>query len=116
MRLESKKYLFDIVQAARLLRQFSSGKSYADYTADPLLRSAVERQFEVIGEAVAQLIKLDPDTGARLSEHKRVVAFRNVLIHGYAEIDHRIVWDVLEQKVPVLLREAEALLVGGGNK
>ena len=116
MRLESKKYLFDIVQAARLLGQFTSGKSYADYIADPLLRSAVERQFEVIGEAAAQLVKMDPDTGARLSEYKRIVAFRNVLIHGYAQLDHRIVWDVLERKVPVLLREAEVLLAQAENK
>jgi len=47
MRLESKKYLFDIIQAGKLLSQFSSGKSFADYVADPLLRSGVERQFEV---------------------------------------------------------------------
>ena len=59
MRLESKKYLFDITQAAKLLSQFSSGKTFADYIADPLLRSAVERQFEVIGEALAQLVKVD---------------------------------------------------------
>jgi uncharacterized protein with HEPN domain len=116
MRLESKKYLFDIVQAATLLRQFSSGKCYTDYIADPLLRSGVERQFEVIGEAIARLVKSDPGAGTRLTEYKRIVAFRNVLIHGYSQIDHRIVWDVLERKVPVLLREAEALLAEAEGK
>jgi uncharacterized protein with HEPN domain len=116
MRLKSKKYLFDIIQAAKLLSQFSSGKTFADYIADPLLRSAVERQFEVIGEALAQLVKVDPATGTRITEYKRVVAFRNLLIHGYAQVDHRIVWDVLEKRVPALLREAEKLLAEGEGK
>ena len=50
MRLESKKYLFDILQAARNLQQFSQDKAFSDYEADALLRSAVERQFEIIGD------------------------------------------------------------------
>jgi len=68
------------------------------------------------GEALAQLVKMDPATGTRITEYKRVVAFRNLLIHGYAQIDHRIVWDVLERKVPALLREAEELLAEGEGK
>jgi uncharacterized protein with HEPN domain len=55
MRLEAKKYLFDIQSAASLITEFVSGKRFEDYRADALLRSAVERQFEVIGEALAQL-------------------------------------------------------------
>ncbi len=110
MRHEAKKYLFDIKQAADLLLSFSRGKTFVEFTADPLLRSAIERQFEIIGEALNQLSKVDPDAVAAISEHRRIIAFRNILIHGYAEIDHRLVWGILEGKLPDLHRQVEALL------
>ncbi len=110
MRLESKKYLYDIEHAAALAAEFINGKSFDDYSADVMLRSAVERQLEIVGEALAQLARIDAATASELSEHQRIIAFRNILIHGYAEIDNRIVWNVLELKVPVLRREADALL------
>jgi len=59
MRLEARKYLFDIKQAAHLLDQFTSGKTFDDYITNPLLISAVERQFEIIGEATRKLEQLD---------------------------------------------------------
>ncbi len=110
MRLESKKYLYDIAAAAGSAIEFVSGKSFSDYTSDLILRSAVERQLEIVGEALAQLARTDPATASRISEYQRIIAFRNILIHGYAEIDHRIVWNVLELKLPKVRREAEALL------
>jgi uncharacterized protein with HEPN domain len=110
MRLEAKKYLFDIKHAADLLLSFSRGKTFAEFTADPLLRSAIERQFEIIGEALNQFSKVDPDAVAAIGEHRRIIAFRNILIHGYAEIDHRLVWGILEGKLPALHRQVEALL------
>ena len=113
MLLESRKYLFDIVEAAKLLNQFSAGKTFADYLADPLLRSGVERQFEIVGEALAQLVRVEPAVAARISEYKKIVSFRNLLIHGYAQVDHQVVWEVLDKKLPTLLREAQDLLSGG---
>lgn len=75
-----------------------------------MLRAAVERQFEIIGEAVAQLARLDRTLTARISEHSRIIAFRNILIHGYADVDNRLVWDIVQTKLPVLRREVETLL------
>jgi uncharacterized protein with HEPN domain len=112
MRLEAQKYLYDILQAAGLLVQFSAGKTLEDYSRDPMLRSAVERQFEVIGEALNRLLKVAPEQAARISEYKRIIAFRNILVHGYAEVDERIVWGVLEQKLPILHKEIKELLEG----
>ncbi len=112
MRLEAKKYLYDIRQAADRIVDFTSGKSFEDYQGDAMLRSAVERQFQIIGEALAQLAKLDGQLAARVSEQRRIVAFRNILIHGYADVDDRLVWDVVEAKLPLLRREIEALLSG----
>lgn len=52
MEPESRKYLYDMLEAARLLLRFSNGKTFEEYRVDPMLRSAVERQFEVLGEAL----------------------------------------------------------------
>ena len=110
MRLEARKYLYDIQRAVGLLREFTDGKTFADYEGDAMLRSAVERQFEVIGEAMAQLARTDESLADRISQYQRIVAFRNVLIHGYADVDDRLVWDVINNNLPTLIREVEALL------
>ena len=110
MELEAKKYVYDILQAAQLLTDFTSGKSFDNYSQDPLLRSAVERQFEIAGEALSQLAKRDEQIAVRISEHRRIIAFRNILIHGYADVDDRLVWDIVETKLSVLRNEVEKLL------
>ena len=115
MRLEAQKYLEDIRQAIELLSQFTQGKTFADYSRDALLRSGVERQFEIIGEALNQLSTIDPTTVDRISEHRRIIAFRNILIHGYSAIDDKVVWDIIETKLPVLHREVETLLPAQDN-
>lgn len=105
MRLEARKYLFDIERAAESVERFTVGHTFADYEQDDMMRSAVERQLEIIGEALAQLSRLDAALAARISEHRRIIAFRNILIHGYAEVDSRLVWDVIETKLATLRRE-----------
>ncbi len=55
MRLESRKYLHDMQRAAEVLREFTAGRSFDQYRNDAMLRAAVERQFEIIGEAMARL-------------------------------------------------------------
>ena len=110
MRPEAKKYLYDIAQAAARVSEFTAGKQFEDYQSNSMMRAAVERQFEIIGEALAQLVKLDETLAARITEHRRIIAFRNILIHGYADVDPRLVWDVAQNKVSVLLREVATLL------
>src|SRR5438445_135303 len=109
MRLEAQKYLFDIQRAAALLKEFTAGKTFDDYARDPMTRAAVEREFEVIGEALSRLAKLDKALAAQISEHERIIAFRNILIHGYAEVADRLVWDIVETKLPILRQEVDSL-------
>ncbi len=110
MRLEAKKYLYDIQQAAARIGDFTAGKGFEQYRTDAMLCAAVERQFEILGEALAQLARLDDVLASRISERRRIIAFRNILIHGYADVDDRLVWDVVKTKLPVLRREVDALL------
>jgi uncharacterized protein with HEPN domain len=110
MRLEAKKYLFDIQTSAGLLGEFIANKQFSDYEHDAMLRAAVERKLEIIGEALAQLARIDSQLVARISDYRRIIAFRNILIHGYADVDNRLVWGVLEAKLPALRSEVERLL------
>lgn len=75
-----------------------------------LLRSAVERQFGIIGEALNRLSQHDPATALRISSLAEIVAFRNLLIHGYADVDHAAVWDILQTDLPRLKGELRRLI------
>lgn len=66
MRRDPRKYLWDALNASELLRSFVDGKSFADYPAEALLRSGVERQFEIIGEALNQLSNVDPELASSI--------------------------------------------------
>ena len=113
MQLEHAKYLYDIQYASGLLADFVQGKTWPDYEANAMLRAAVERQFEVIGEALAQLAKRDATLVGRISEYRSIIAFRNVLIHGYAKVDDKLVWDVVQTRLPALRQQVGDLLRAG---
>ena len=110
---EPRAYLHDMREAAALIAEFTDGLDFDAYAADAKVRSAVERQFEIIGEALGQLTKLDPETAGRISEHRRIIAFRNILVHAYAGVDDMLVWDMVGTRLSRLRREVEDLLGGG---
>ena len=107
---EALKFLFDIQQACILIERFTAGKTLEEYSADPLLRSAVERQFSIIGEAMNQALRVEPEIEARITETRRIVAFRNRLIHGYASMADDVVWGIIETKLSVLHQEVDSIL------
>lgn len=100
----------DIRQAAELILQFTARKTFDDYDVDAMLRSAVERQFEIIGEAVNRISKLDAAVVGELPDSPRIVAFRNILIHGYDVVDNRVVWDVVQYNLEPLHKRVSSLL------
>lgn len=78
--------------AVQRIQGFVAAKTWDHYAADVLLRSAVERQFEVAGEAMSVLRKLDPATAERVPNARKMVGMRNILIHGYAQVNNETVW------------------------
>lgn len=87
-----------------------SGMDAQAYAASELVHSAVERKFEVIGEALNQLSKARPDIAAKIPAVPQIVAFRNQLIHGYARVDHATVWGVVQHALPELREAVDQLL------
>jgi len=107
-----KKLLFDVYQAGELITSFVRGRSHEDYQRDRMLQSAVERQFEIVGEALRLAVDLDPRLEKKMSGTRRIIDFRNRLIHGYADISTRVVWGIIEEHLPLLLSEVQGLLEG----
>jgi uncharacterized protein with HEPN domain len=109
-RPDARAFLFDIQRACQLITQFISGTTLPDYAADPKTRSAVERQLEIIGEALGQMLKLFPEMGHQFPEAPRIISFRNYLIHGYASVSNQVVWGILAGNLPELAAKVEELL------
>jgi uncharacterized protein with HEPN domain len=104
------KSLRDILVAAERIVAFTAGKSFDDYLVDPMLRAAVERQFMIVGEAIVRVRDAAPGMLAGIESQKKIIAFRNVLVHGYDIVDHEVVWDALATHLPRLVNDVAALL------
>ncbi|MBK7977443.1 MAG: DUF86 domain-containing protein [Deltaproteobacteria bacterium] len=115
MRREAAAFLWDVESAASAVEQFTRGKTLEDFLGDPMVQAAVERKFEIIGEALSQLAKMRPDLSARIPDLREIIGFRNVLIHRYAAVDHRLVWRTIQTRVQPLRAIVDSLLreVGG---
>jgi uncharacterized protein with HEPN domain len=110
MQPKTPKLLDDIRDAGTFIRQATDGKTLDDYRVNRLLRQAVERNFEIIGEAVRRLAEHDPATAARIGECPQIISFRNLLIHGYDLIDDQLVWQVIQSDLPILIDSVQKLL------
>ena len=103
-------YLCDIIDACDSIASILAGISLEKYVVTREKRSAVEREFIVIGEAVSMLAKFWPDRFRRLSDGRKVIGFRNILTHNYASVDHETVYETALQDVPKLRRECVEIL------
>jgi uncharacterized protein with HEPN domain len=108
---QAKKYLSDIIKAIGLIENFIfETESFDSYSKDAKTQSAVERQLGIIGEAVNQFNKLVSED-VRLTNGKKIIGFRNRLIHAYDAVDNAIVWTIVNRHLKELKRESSQLLV-----
>jgi uncharacterized protein with HEPN domain len=110
MRRKALKLLDDISESAASIRRYTENLSEKDYLANKAVRRAVEREFEIIGEAINRLRREDPLCVERISHVGPIIAFRNLLAHGYDVVRHEEVWTIIRQDIPILLAEVNALL------
>ena len=108
--IAAAKYLWDVQRAIERISRFVAGRTFDDYLADDMLSAAVERQFEIIGEALAQLRRRAPAVVALMPDVPQIIGFRNILIHAYADIDAARVWGTIENDLPRLRAMVAELL------
>ncbi|HJQ28678.1 MAG TPA: HepT-like ribonuclease domain-containing protein [Rubrobacter sp.] len=104
------KALEDVHDCAAFVIDAAEGRELSDYRGDRFFRQAIGRNLENIGEGVWRMARLDPETASRISEHRRMIAFRNRITCGYDLLDDELVWETVNNEVPVLLLEVEGLL------
>ena len=110
MTVATKKLLLDVREAGKSILQHTTGKTLIEYSADRFFRRAVEREFEIIGEGLNRIDRLDSATAGQISELRKIVDFRNRIIHGYDTIDDAVVWGIIETHLPRLVKEVADLL------
>lgn len=107
---ESPAFLWDAREAATKAASVAQGHGQADYLGDWVLQAAVERQLEILGEALKNLRSADAETAARIPNVHAIVATRNILVHAYARVDQRRVWEILTDDLPELIPVLDSLL------
>jgi len=109
MERKIKKLLLDILISVKEIDNYLGAKKfYAEYKKNKLIRRAIEREMEIIGEAMNRLLQLKPDIN--ITEARHIVNFRNRISHGYDSIDDETVWSIIINHLPNLKSEAETLL------
>lgn len=109
MKDEVLAHLYDILTAANAVKAFVAGHGFDDYSSNEQLRSAVERKFQIMGEALNRLHRDEPALLNHIREHREIISFRNILVHGYDAIDDQIVWSVIETDLDTLIQDVESL-------
>src|SRR5436190_11183754 len=97
-----------IEEAAIAIMDVAGGRSLDDYLDSRNLRSSIEREFIIIGEALKNALAIEP--ALPITQGRRIVNFRNLLVHQYSLVDDEYVWGLLQRDLPRLLAEVRALL------
>lgn len=107
---QGKKYLSDILHAIELIEQFTESVSdYQAFLLDLKTQSAVERQLGIIGEAVNKFDQLFPESS--IQNAKKIVGFRNRLIHAYNSVDTSIIWTIIKRYLEPLKEEINKKII-----
>lgn len=110
MNTRTLKRLLDAADACAAIAEFTAGVDVIAYRSSQLVRSAVERQFAIVGEALGKAAQSEPNLHEQLSDVPKIIAFRNRLIHGYDSIDADAVWSIVQTDLPALETELRRVL------
>lgn len=109
MELKIQKYLYDIITSINSIYEYlGEDRDFNEYSENKLLRRAVERELEIIGEASNRILKLDSEFP--IDNARKIVDLRNWVIHGYDKVDDVIIWGILSNHLPKLKEQVEELM------
>jgi len=104
-----EKYLYDIKESINSIEEYlEDNRDFFEYHKNKLLRRGIERELEIIGEAINRLLKIKSDI--EISEARRIVDLRNWVIHGYDKVDDVIIWGIISKDIPKLKKQVDKLL------
>ena len=104
-----EKYLYDIKESIDSIDEYLGDKrDFFEYKRNKLLRRGVERELEIIGEAINRILEID--SNIEISEARRIVDLRNWVIHGYDKVDDTIIWGIISRDLPQLKKQVDKLL------
>jgi uncharacterized protein with HEPN domain len=109
MHHEISQSLLDALNACQAIQEFTQGQTFEHYLENKLLRSGVERQFEILGEAFNRIDLINPSFRDNVPGMGAVIGMRNRIIHGYDAVDDSIIWDAVQRHVPSLIAVLEKL-------
>lgn len=110
MQRDARAYLADILDSCDAIDSAIAGMGLSDYLGSRLVRSSVEREFTIIGEAVLALSHKSPESFDAITGARRIIDFRNRLTHEYPMVDDELVWALAKVDMAVLRRECAALI------
>ena len=110
MQPESKKYLYDISQAINEIELFIKGVNIKTFNNNQILQSALERKYEIIGEALNRIKRINEEILSRITDAHKIIGLRNILAHGYDMVDIKILWDATKNNLPKLKQEIKKLI------
>ncbi|MCS5698889.1 DUF86 domain-containing protein [Cyanobium sp. FGCU-52] len=111
MKRDPRAFLSDVIDAARAIQMAVDGISLDDYRKSRLIRSSVEREFIIIGEALTQLSGREVGLFEQINQAPQIISFRNKLTHEYVTINDQLVWGVIQGNLPALLEQCTQLLL-----
>ena len=106
---EIREFFEDIEKYAKEIKNFVSEHTLESYSEDTKTRMAVERSFEIIGEALNRIKKLDPELLESIRDHRSIISFRNILAHAYDHIEDKIVWGIIQSDIDNLIEDISSL-------
>jgi uncharacterized protein with HEPN domain len=102
-------YLLDIQNSIDSINEYlGTERNFKTYESNKLLRRAVERELEIIGEAVNRILKVNPEID--ISDSRRIVNLRNLVIHAYDSVDNVIIWGIIDKDLPLLKNQVAELI------
>jgi len=102
------KLLQDISLSCIEISDFIDGITFENFQENRMMQLAIEREFEIIGEALSRIARIEEENLARqIPEYRKIIDFRNIIAHGYDIIDEAAMWDFAENRVPELMGKVE---------